>query len=244
MRQPWRGGVRGSPCWPHRPTPPIGFPAPSVVMPGNLIPGSWPRCKTTLSDASRRPSRCATACGRPTTREAAPLPRPLSPDVGLWRWAHGACEGRAAEAGLLGRGASGAGLDSLLPGLTARGLLFSGAGGGRRPLVIVCGDASSSPEQLAGLDPPGPRFPPGWLVDLVGRGATVYLPQSVERLMDHPYCQTTNGKDRRAILYRLAYVVGRTVPGLDVRTCGRPWIACRPIAASLLRGWRSPPGRR
>jgi len=100
-------------------------------------------------------------------------------------------------------------------GPSARGLLFSPRGQGRRPLVIVCGDAQSWPEQLAGLS--SEADPPQWLKSLLACRFTVYLAQSIERLRDHPYCKTTNNKDRRMILYRLGYVVGRTVPGMDVQ---------------------------
>jgi len=103
----------------------------------------------------------------------------------------------------------------MLAGLAARGLLFSPKRDARSPVVIVCGDAESWPERLAGLGED--TVTPEWLTGLVGRGAVVYVPQSIERLQDHPYCQTTNNKDRRMILYRLGYPVGRTMPGLDVQ---------------------------
>ncbi|MEA1951851.1 MAG: dienelactone hydrolase family protein, partial [Planctomycetota bacterium] len=99
-------------------------------------------------------------------------------------------------------------------GLLARGLLFSPITKGPHPLLVVCGDATQWPEQMSGLLKGAKPAP--WLVKLLGRGAMVYLPQSVERLKDHPYCKTTNHKDRRQILYRLGYVVGRTMTGLDV----------------------------
>lgn len=103
----------------------------------------------------------------------------------------------------------------MFAGLTARGLLFSPTRDTRHPVVIVCGDAENWPERVAGLGEDGEV--PKWLTELVGDGAVVYLPQSIERLKDHPYCQTTNNKDRRMILYRLGYPVGRTMPGLDVQ---------------------------
>lgn len=48
-------------------------------------------------------------------------------------------------------------------------------------------------------------------------GSVVYVQQSVERLPDYPYSDKTRSKDRRLILYRLGYVVGRTMPGMDVQ---------------------------
>ncbi len=103
----------------------------------------------------------------------------------------------------------------MFSGLSARGLLFSPTADGRHPVVVVCADATEWPEQFAGLS--GEGNPPVWLGRLLASGAIVYLPQSIERLYDHPYCKTTNNKDRRMILYRLGYCVGRTMPGLDVQ---------------------------
>jgi len=100
-------------------------------------------------------------------------------------------------------------------GLSARGLLFSPKTPGRHGVILACPDADRWPEAFSGLS--GDGLPPAWLTDLIERNAIVYVPQSIERLQDHPYCKTTNGKDRRWILYRLGYVVGRTMPGLDVQ---------------------------
>ena len=103
----------------------------------------------------------------------------------------------------------------MFAGLRARGLLLLPKGDGRRAAVIVCPDADTWPERFAGLD--GDSELPAWVSRLLACGASVYLPQSIERLQDHPYSETTNNKDRRMILYRLGYPVGRTMPGLDVQ---------------------------
>ena len=109
-------------------------------------------------------------------------------------------------------------------GLAARGLLFTMPARGVRPAIIACCDADAWPEQFVGLQE-SRRLAP-WLQTLLARGAIVYVPQSIERLNDHPYCQQIKvavgqpdspGKDRRWILYRLGYVVGHTMPGLDVQ---------------------------
>ncbi len=121
--------------------------------------------------------------------------------------------------------------------LYARGLLIHGKPSRPCPMLVVCPDVDTWPEQFAGFN--GDR-PAEWLVDLVARGAAVYLPQSVERLEDHPYCRTTNNKDRRKILYRLGYVIGRTMTGLDVQDvlaavdylAERPEIDARRIAVA------------
>ena len=100
-------------------------------------------------------------------------------------------------------------------GLNARGMLFAPTDDARHPAVIVCPDADTWPEKLAGVGGDAP--PAGWLGELVARGAVVYVMQSVERLEDHPYCKTTKGKDRRMILHRLGYIVGLSVVGMDVQ---------------------------
>jgi dienelactone hydrolase len=103
----------------------------------------------------------------------------------------------------------------LATGISARGLLLVPAAAGRHPVAILCPDADTWPERCAGLLEDG--RPPPWLQNLVAQGIMVYLAQSIERLADHPYCTTTRGKDRRSILYRLGYPVGRTMIGLDVQ---------------------------
>lgn len=100
-------------------------------------------------------------------------------------------------------------------GLVARGLLFTPTSTGKKPAVIICPDAGVWPERLMGLDGEGEGFSrvSNWL----DGKSVVYVQQSIERLADHAYCEKTRGKDRRSILYRLGYVVGRTMPGLDVQ---------------------------
>ncbi|HHK41048.1 MAG TPA: hypothetical protein ENJ50_01415, partial [Planctomycetaceae bacterium] len=100
-------------------------------------------------------------------------------------------------------------------GLSARGLLITPPSSGRQPAVIVCPDADTWPEQFAGLT--GEASAAGWLTMLIRGGVIVFIPQSIERLQDHPYCKQTGSKDRRWILYRLGYTVGRSMPGLDVQ---------------------------
>ncbi len=99
-------------------------------------------------------------------------------------------------------------------GIAARGLLFVPAGEGKRPAVVACPDADQWPEKFTGLEQGKPQ---PWLTELLAQGVAVYVPQSIERLADHAYCRHLAGKDRRTILYRLGYVVGRSMPGLDVQ---------------------------
>ncbi len=91
----------------------------------------------------------------------------------------------------------------------ARALLFLPEGEGRSPLVIAV-----PPDEI-----PRDAFvagPAPWLTYLLSRRVAVLVPSMVERTLDHPMCQRTRGKDRRHILHRLAFVVGRTVPGIEV----------------------------
>ncbi len=90
-------------------------------------------------------------------------------------------------------------------GLAARGLLFTPHSVGKKPAIVVGPDADTWPERLAQTSP------------LLDGHSTVLIMQSVERLVDHSYCDKTRSKDRRWILYRLGFVVGRTIPGLDVQ---------------------------
>ena len=99
--------------------------------------------------------------------------------------------------------------------LHARGLMIRPNGSGHRQAVIVCPDADIWPERVVGLVEGGQT--PGWLSSLLAEGAIVFVIQSIERLSDQNYCISLNKKDRRHVLYRLAYPVGRTMPGLDVQ---------------------------
>ena len=100
-------------------------------------------------------------------------------------------------------------------GLASRGLLFAPKGKGRHPAIIVCSDATCCPEQLAGLT--ADAKPPQWLKEMLSRGVMVYVVQSVQRTIDHPQCKKLYPRNRRQILYRLGYIVGRSLPGLDVQ---------------------------
>jgi len=102
----------------------------------------------------------------------------------------------------------------LTGGISARGLAIVPTSPGRHAAMVLCPDADSWPERFAGLMESS--HAPAWLGNLVARGALVYVPQSIERTADHPYSAITRGKDRRTILYRLGYPVGRTMPGFDV----------------------------
>jgi dienelactone hydrolase len=100
-------------------------------------------------------------------------------------------------------------------GLAARGLLFTPTSSGTKPAVIICPDADVWPERLMGLDGRTAAF--ARVSQYLNGGSVVFVQQSIERLADHSYSDKTRSKDRRLILYRLGYVVGRTMPGSDVQ---------------------------
>ncbi len=96
----------------------------------------------------------------------------------------------------------------------ARALLFVPPGATRPPVLIAIPPDETTRERFAGVEA-GSAAPAAWLATLLSRGVAVAVMSTVERAMDHPMCQRTRGKDRRHILHRLAFVVGRTVPGIE-----------------------------
>ncbi|HZT33233.1 MAG TPA: prolyl oligopeptidase family serine peptidase [Bryobacteraceae bacterium] len=100
------------------------------------------------------------------------------------------------------------------PGFTARGLLFRPVGGARGPAVIAVPPEDQTAEAFAGVAPG--TAPAAWLTSLLGKGTAVLVPGMVERTLDYPLGKKLRGKDRRHLLYRLGFIVGRPLVGLDV----------------------------
>ena len=102
------------------------------------------------------------------------------------------------------------------PGFSARGLLFASSAGGRQPAVIAL--------------PPDNETADAWLTALLAKGSAVLVPSSVERTLDYPLGTKLRGKDRRHLLHRLAFIVGRTLTGLEVEQvlALRAWLAAQP----------------
>ena len=107
----------------------------------------------------------------------------------------------------------------------ARALLFVPPGEARPPVLIAIPPDETPRERFAGVEE-GSSAPAAWLTALLARGVAVAVMSTVERTRDHPLCQRTRGKDRRHILHRLAFVVGRTAPGIEAGQA-------RALAASL-----------
>ncbi len=96
-----------------------------------------------------------------------------------------------------------------------RALLFVPKSRKPEPAIIAVPDAEQGPEDFAGIRK-GLNTAP-WLSGLLGRGITVAIPEMVERKSDHPLCQSAGGNNRRRILWRLGFLVGRTLVGVEVQ---------------------------
>jgi dienelactone hydrolase len=97
----------------------------------------------------------------------------------------------------------------------AQALLFRPKAGGARPAVIAIPPEDQAPEGFAGLrQSPAPAK---WLTALLERNVVVAVPRMVERRGDHPICQKAAGKDRRWVLWRLGFLIGRPLVGLEVQ---------------------------
>jgi dienelactone hydrolase len=100
-------------------------------------------------------------------------------------------------------------------GPDVRALLFIPHSRSRQPVVIAIPDADQSAEEFAGIAEG--TTPAQWLRNLLGRGVAVAIPVMVERRADHALCLQSGGHDRRRMLWRLGFLVGRTLVGLEVQ---------------------------
>jgi dienelactone hydrolase len=81
--------------------------------------------------------------------------------------------------------------------------------------VIAVPPESQSREEFIGTAPG--MSPSKWLSTLLGRNIAVAVPLMTERRDDHPICRQAGGKDRRRVLWRAGFIVGRTLVGLEVQ---------------------------
>lgn len=100
-------------------------------------------------------------------------------------------------------------------GFHAQALLFLPRSSGRKAAVIALPPADQSAEDFAGITESG--TPAKWLTALLQRDVAVAVPEMEERLIDHPLCHQAGEHDRRRLLWRLGFLVGRTLVGLDVQ---------------------------
>src|ERR1019366_3535664 len=59
--------------------------------------------------------------------------------------------------------------------------------------------------------------PDAWLKALLARNMAVAIAITIERTDDHVICRQAGGKDRRRVLWRAGFIVGRTMVGLEVQ---------------------------
>lgn len=97
----------------------------------------------------------------------------------------------------------------------ARALLFLPRSSTPEAAVIVIPPANESREEftrvLQGMTPAQ------WMTTLLARNVAVAVPITVERRADHPLCEKAGGKDRRRVLWRAGFIVGRPLVGLEVQ---------------------------
>lgn len=100
-------------------------------------------------------------------------------------------------------------------GLSARALLFlpksAVAAGG----VIAVPPENESREEFAGIVQG--MTPAKWLSALLEHNVAVAVPMMAERRDDHPLCRQAGNKDRRRLLWRAGFIVGRTLVGVEVQ---------------------------
>jgi cephalosporin-C deacetylase-like acetyl esterase len=129
--------------------------------------------------------------------------------------------------------------DVILPmdsGLSARALVFSPRPGALTAGIIAIPPATESREEFAGIVEGA--TPAAWLKALLARNVAVAIPITVERRDDHPICRQAGDKDRRRVLWRAGFIVGRTMVGLEVQQAlalrqflaSRREVALKPIA--------------
>jgi dienelactone hydrolase len=97
----------------------------------------------------------------------------------------------------------------------AQALVFLPENSGRKAALIAIPQADESPEEFAGIAEG--MTTSDWLRKLLGRGVAVAIPEMVERRSDHPLCLEAGGHDRRRMLWRLGFIVGRTLVGMEIQ---------------------------
>ncbi|MGA3326351.1 MAG: prolyl oligopeptidase family serine peptidase [Terriglobia bacterium] len=99
--------------------------------------------------------------------------------------------------------------------LGARALVFFPRPGPLVAGIIAIPPATESREAFAGVMEGA--TPAAWLKTLLDRNVAVAVPITVERTDDHPICRQAGGKDRRRVLWRAGFIVGRTLVGMEVQ---------------------------
>jgi dienelactone hydrolase/fermentation-respiration switch protein FrsA (DUF1100 family) len=100
-------------------------------------------------------------------------------------------------------------------GLSARALLFLPHSSVPAAGMIAIPPANESREEFAGIVEG--MTPAKWLGTLLAHNVGVAVPLMVERRDDHPLCRQAGDKDRRRLLWRAGFIVGRTLVGVEVQ---------------------------
>jgi dienelactone hydrolase len=100
-------------------------------------------------------------------------------------------------------------------GLSARALLLIPHSEGPVPALISVPPENASREEFAGIVQG--MTPARWLTALLERKVAVAIPVMTERTEDHTICRQAGGRDRRRVLWRAGFIVGRTLVGLEVQ---------------------------
>ena len=121
-------------------------------------------------------------------------------------------------------------------GLSAQALVFFPKTGPLAGGIITIPPATQGREEFAGVLEGTP--PAAWLKALLDRNIAVAIPVTINRSNDHPICKQAGGRDRRRVLWRAGFIVGRTLAALDVEQAlllrdflgTRPQLQGKPIA--------------
>jgi dienelactone hydrolase len=100
-------------------------------------------------------------------------------------------------------------------GFSVRALLFLPHSSPPAAAIIAIPPATESREEFAGIVQG--MMPAKWLRTLLAHNIAVAVPLMVERSDDNPLCRQAGYKDRRRILWRAAFIVGRTLVGVEVQ---------------------------
>jgi hypothetical protein len=100
-------------------------------------------------------------------------------------------------------------------GFEAEAILFLPQSNKPKAAVVAIAPATESAAQFAGIAQQ--MKPAPWLKALLARNVAVAIPITVERIGDHPLCQEAGGKDRRDVLWRAGFIVGRSLVGIEVQ---------------------------
>ncbi len=106
---------------------------------------------------------------------------------------------------------------SIDSGFEARALIFSPNSSVRKPAIIAVPSEQETREGFAGIVKG--QTPAGWVTQLLSSGTVVAIPLMVERSFDHELASLSwrAKMNRRQLLHRVGFVIGRPLVGLEVQ---------------------------